>query len=243
MKKSHIITIVLSILAPVLAIIIGISMVRAWYTKIVQTGELDATSKNVAIKYQLNNSAENVTTYTINNLAFFDADSEDEGEFLNLLALKIDLVLTNNADNETNYTIIFESTKTTLVENEVTKSRAYAACAFDSVAKDTANHKTVNSYLQDSETTTATNTYDNSTTNYTATKVSKVNLKAKDDPSDGDETTISLYVFGIQDIDTASSKDFLYTDANKTDVRSYTFTITIIAEPQGAAVVTNNSED
>lgn len=242
MKKSHIITIVLSILAPVLAIIIGISMVRAWYTKIVQTGELDATSKNVAIKYQLNNSAENVTTYTINNLAFFDADSKDEGEFLNLLALKIDLVLTNNADNETNYTIIFESTKTKLVENGVTKSVAYAACVFDSVEVDKTNHKTVNSYIKNSETTT----YVNDTTTYTkysATKESNVNLKAKDDPDNGDEATVSLYVFGIQDIDTASSKDFLYTDANKTDVRSYTFTITIIAEPQGAAVVTNNSED
>jgi len=248
MKKSNIIVIVLAILAPILTLVVGISIIRAWYTNTIQTGELDATSKNVAIKYQLNSGTENVTTYTINNLAFFDADSENEGEFLELLALKIDLKLTNNSDNDVKYTIKFESTKTILTktddeENEITTSIAYAACAFDSVTKDTTNHKTVNSYLVDSDETNTSATIDytlDNATKYTAEKISKVNLGAKDDSSTDDEATVSLYVFGIQEIDSALSKDFLYTNANKTDVRSYQFTITIIAEPTGAATIEEN---
>ena len=246
MKKSNIIVIVLAILAPILTLVVGISIISAWYTNTIQTGQLDATSKNVAIKYQLNSGTENATTYTINNLAFFDADNNNEGEFLELLALKIDLKLTNNSDNDVSYTIKFESTKTKLPEtddedNEVTTSIAYAACAFDSVTKDTTNHKTVNSYLVDSDTSSATIDYtiDNAT-KYTAERVSKVNLKAKDDSSTNDEATVSLYVFGIQEIDSALSKDFLYTNANKTDVRSYQFTITIIAEPTGSATIEEN---
>jgi len=236
-SKLNIVFFVLAILAPILIAGIAIGVIRAWYTNVIQTGDLDATTKNMSIKYTINNSEENITSYNnISNLVFFDSNSEQEGKYLNSMSFHIELSLTNNSSDEVSYTIKLESTKTVLKDDDDNEiSKAYVACVYDSTAVDTTGHKTVDSYLVNNEATQATGvTYENTTTSFTATKESTTNL-AKDA-----NTKVHLYVFGIQDIDPALSQDFLYTDITKADTRTYNFKLTIIAEPKGSPVVTEN---
>ena len=236
-SKLNIVFFVLAILAPILIAGIAIGVIRAWYTNVIQTGDLDATTKNMSIKYTINNSEENITSYNISNLVFFDSNSEQEGKYLNSMSFHIELSLTNNSSDEVSYTIKLESTKTVLKDDDDNEiSKAYVACVYDSTAVDTTGHKTVDSYLVNNEATQATGvTYENTTTSFTATKESTTNL-AKDA-----NTKVQLYIFGIQDIDRALSQDFLYTDITKADTRTYNFKLTIIAEPKGSPVVTENT--
>lgn len=236
-SKLNIVFFVLAILAPILIAGIAIGVIRAWYTNVIQTGDLDATTKNMSIKYTINNSEENITSYNIANLVFFDSNSEQEGKYLNSMSFHIELSLTNNSSDEVSYIIKLESTKTVLKDDDNNEiSKAYVACVYDSTAVDTTGHKTVDSYLVNNDATQATGvTYENTTTSFTATKESTTNL-AKDA-----NTKVHLYVFGIQDIDPALSQDFLYTDITKADTRTYNFKLTIIAEPKGSPVVTENT--
>ena len=236
-SKLNIVFFVLAILAPILIAGIAIGVIRAWYTNVIQTGDLDATTKNMSIKYTINNSEENITSYNISNLVFFDSNSEQEGKYLNSMSFHIELSLTNNSSDEVSYTVKLESTKTVLKDDDNNEiSKAYVACVYDSTAVDTTGHKTVDSYLANNEATQATGvTYENTTTSFTATKESTTNL-AKDA-----NTKVQLYIFGIQDIDRALSQDFLYTDITKADTRTYNFKLTIIAEPKGSPVVTENT--
>ena len=238
-KKSKLNTLffILAILAPILIAGIAIGMINAWYTNVIQTGDLDATTKNMSIKYTINNSEENITSYNISNLVFFDSNSEQEGKYLNSMSFHIELSLTNNSSDEVSYTIKVESTKTILEDDDDNEiSKAYVACVYDSTAVDTTNHKTVDSYLVNNEATQAAGvTYENATTSFTATKESTSNLAVNGN------VKVQLYIFGIQDVDRALSQDFLYTDITKADTRSYNFKITIIAEPKGSPVVTENT--
>lgn len=236
-KRAKILTVILSIMLPVLMIVTIISVVNAWYTNVIQTGEINASTQNLAIKYKINNSTENITTYTISNLAFFDADNENEGEYLEDMAFKITIDLENNSSTEVNYSIIFEANKVDTSRNNNVVSRAYPACIFDDVTKDTTNHTTVNSYITNS----TYNTYSNTTTKYTATKTSasSLDIKSGNVVPDSAKASIDLYVFGIQDVDLASSDDFLYT-SNRQATRTYTFTLTIKSEAVGGASVSEN---
>jgi len=236
-SKLNIVFFVLAILAPILIAGIAIGVIRAWYTNVIQTGDLDATTKNMSIKYTINNSEENITSYNISNLVFFDSNSEQEGKYLNSMSFHIELSLTNNSSDEVSYTIKLESTKTVLKDDDDNEiSKAYVACVYDSTAVDTTGHKTVDSYLVNNQATQATGvTYENATTSFTATKESTSNLAVNGN------VKVQLYIFGIQDIDPALSQDFLYTDITKADTRTYNFKLTIIAEPKGSPVVTENT--
>ena len=238
-KKIHIMLVVLSILTPVLVLGLAIGLITAWYTNVIQTGDINASTKNVSIIYTINDrTEENETTYSITNLAFFDADSEKEGKYLEDMSCKIRLNITNNSSDSVKYTIRFESDKFTSPSTGTVTSRAYAACVFDDVTKDTSNHKTVNSYLVNSETQTAEITYykeAETNTKYVAEKKVLTIL-----PSNG-SSYVDLYVFGIQDLDGAKSEDFLYTNIQKTSTRSYQFRLSIIAEPQGSPIITENT--
>ena len=238
--KLNIILLSLSILASVLIIFVSISMVRAWYTNAIQTGEINAETQNMSIKYTINNSTENTLTYDITNLVFFDADSTYEGQYLEDMAFEISLDLENKSSVDVNYRIMFDSTKTIVTSNDEQTSRAYAACVFDDVTKDLTNHTTVNSYMVD---VVNELTYSNTSTAFKATKYGTSILPKKDDTNpNANKTNIKLYVFGIQDIDTASSDDFLY-NGNKNTTRRYTFTISIVAEPNGTPDISENKND
>lgn len=245
--KLNIILLSLSILASVVIIFITISMVRAWYTNAIQTGEINAETKELSIKYQLNEGSENVVTYEISNLAFFDPNSGYEGKYLRHMAFKIDIDLENNSSDTVSYEIKFESIKTyTKDEGNNNISIAYAACIFDDVEDD--NNDTVDDYFVD-KVATAQNPYEITYVygdTYSAFESSKksqdtANLVAKEKVTELNpnayKTRVTLYVFGIQEVDSAANEDFLYTDSTKADTRTYNFTLSIIANPVGSAVV------
>ena len=239
-KKLNIMIVILSILAPILVLGIGIGLITAWYTNVIQTGDINASTQNMSIKYTINNSTENILTYDITNLVFFDANSTSEGQYLEDMAFEISLDLENNSSVDVNYRIMFDSKKTIVTSNDEQTSRAYAACVFDDVTKDLEEHTTVNSYM-----VSVANelTYSNTSTAFNATKYGTSTLPKKDDTNpNANKTNIKLYVFGIQDIDTASSDDFLY-NGNRNTTRRYTFTISIIAEPNGTPDISENKND
>ena len=114
MKALKIIRRLLPIFAPLLLLAATASVVVvAWYVSIIQTGEIDATTKNVAIEYVFNKEVlKNQTSYTVKNLAFFDEDSTDEIDYIEPMAVKLSIKLRNNSSNNIKYTIIFQSEKT-----------------------------------------------------------------------------------------------------------------------------------
>ena len=240
-KKLNIMIVILSILAPILVLGIGIGLIAAWYTNVIQTGDINASTKNVSIIYTINDrTEENETTYSINNLVFFDSDSDKEGRYLETMSCKIRLNITNNSSDSVKYKVRFESDKVKLQANDTVTSSAYAACVFDDVTKDLTGHKTVDSYLANKETSQANITYDKQAETNTKFVAEKeiMALLAPDGTS-----YVDLYVFGIQDLDSAKSEDFLYTNILKTTTRSYQFKISIIAEPQGSPVISENKAD
>ena len=247
-NKLNIILLSLSILASVVIIFLTISMVRAWYTNVIQTGNINAETKKLSIKYQLNEGSDNVVTYEISNLAFFDINCNNEGKYLRTMAFKIDIDLENNSTDNVAYEIKFESNKTIKKDsNNHNISIAYAACIFDDVEDDT--NTSVIDYL-DNKTSTVEDPYD---ITYSYDDSTFVSSKKSDDSSvliahekvTGEnpyayKTRVTLYVFGIQEIDSATNEDFLY-DTNG-DTETYRFTLSIIANPVGSAVVTENPD-
>ena len=107
--KINIVFLVLSILTPILICGIAIGIITAWYTNVIQTGDINATTKNLAIEYEINGSEKNITTYNITNLAFFDADDDYEGQFLSEMAFEIELHMTNKSSDTVNYKVEFEA--------------------------------------------------------------------------------------------------------------------------------------
>lgn len=246
-NKLNIILLSLSILASVVIIFITISMVRAWYTNAIQTGDINAETKELSIKYQLNEGSENIVEYkNITNLAFFDNTSDKEGKYLRTMAFKIDIDLENNSTDNVSYEIKFESTKTIKKDssnNEI--SIAYAACVFDNVSDDAKT--AVNDYLFGVTDTDYEITYSyNSVPTFEASKKSAgtnyllAKANATGTHQDDYKTRVTLYVFGIQEVDSAANEDFLY-KANG-DTESYQFTLSIIANPVGSVVVTENPD-
>ena len=225
--RNLIINLILSILTPVILIIITASVIHAWYTNTIQTGELDATTQNVSIEYKINNSESNVLSYQITNLAFFDPTANQEGKYLNTMAFRINLSIKNNSKTAVSYRVLFESQKTIVNDtNNEAISKAYAACIYDNVTT-TESLTNVTSFLSRDAAT-------NGATAFSSEKNSTTDLAV------GSSASVILFVFGIQDIPLASSDDFLYT-ANREDTRTYSFKLTIIAEPQGEATVQENS--
>ncbi len=234
MKRS-----IIPILSLCLALVLVVIAFNAygWYTNFTHTGSIDGSTKNVALKYTINNSEANITTYTINNLAFFDTDSASENDYLDIMALDLSLKLENTTDTPVSYTVTYEGTKRIKQDSTTNNyiSSAYCAAVFnsksmtgktniDALATDSANIDYVN--------TKYTTTVAGSET-YKAIYSSTANLASSAN------TTLHLYLFGIQDIESAVNTEFIY-KGNAT--YTYTFTITISATPQGSPVVTEAEE-
>jgi hypothetical protein len=81
---------ILIIAMPLLIALVAIPMIYGWYVKVIRTGKIDGSTKNVSINYNFNDGrrkSTNSLTYTIDNLAFFDIDSEDETSYFNSMAV------------------------------------------------------------------------------------------------------------------------------------------------------------
>lgn len=265
-KKLNILNLILSIVAPIALItVVVISIVFGWYTNRQQVANIDATTKNVAVEYTFDNDIEkNVLNYTVNNLAFFDIDSTDtnkiELRYLPVMAVKLSITLKNNSSNDINYTITFESTKTIKPDsNDDPVSIAYIDCLFydvDSHFKDDDDEFIIPDGLTTVEdikgVSEAGITYTNVTNgNATAQSPFTTTSKAVRDsaglstgkilkPTD-DAVTVDMYIYGVQEIDSAKNDDFLYNDDKS--LKSYSFSLTIESVPLGEAQVSEQSSE
>ena len=247
-KKLNILNLILSIVAPIALItVVVISIVFGWYTNRQQVANIDATTKNVAVEYTFDNDTEkNVLNYTVNNLAFFDIDSNDEDNnkielrYLPVMAVKLSITLKNNSSNNINYKVTFESAKDIVKDDEDNdKSIAYIDCLFyedlDTTDMTTTSFTTVSSIkntAQDGITYTPT-----ATSSKAVCDSSSYSTPVILEPED--ETTLVMYLYGVQEIDTAKNDDFLYVTNNGVrSLKAYAFSLTIESIPLGEAVVT-----
>ena len=256
-KKLNILNLILSIVAPIALItVVVISIVFGWYTNRQQVANIDATTKNVAVEYTFDNDTEkNVLNYTVNNLAFFDIDSNDEDNnkielrYLPVMAVKLTLKLKNNSSNNINYKITFESTKE--IEKDKTDttkktSIAYVDCLFYNVSGINPASTTFTTVESIKGATQAGITYTNVTNaNATTSNPFTTTSKAVRDsaglatgkelaPTD-DPVTVDMYIYGVQEIDSAKNDDFLYN--NDKSLKSYNFSLTIESIPLGETQV------
>ena len=257
-SKSGIVLKVLYIVAPLLMVFTVVILIYAWYTNTLQTGELDVTTKNFTIEYTFDEDTEkNVSTYTVDDLSFFDYDATEEVQFLPGQAKELLINLTNTSESDMNYTITFKATKTiTTGTNDTVESVAYigALLDFTGMTGATPTYSSISArYAADTTHTNYTGAaYDaTSATTIAATNYLEVkttgSLSAKDSTQQNqttNKTSITLNLFGIQEIDSAINSQFIYqTENNVTSLRSYTFEITIYAEPISSSTVEENTNN
>ncbi len=246
-KKLKIFQIIISIVTPILLVTSVVLIITfGWYIKKQQTANINATTKNVSIEYTFDGDEEtNVVNYTVSNLVFFDVDSTDENKielkYLPTMAVKLELNLKNNSTNDVTYKITFESVKqiaTETVSNEtVDKSIAYIDCLFydiTSIPNTVTTVSGIKSLTQNGVTYTNTSSTETNRAEYDSGVLDpKIVLEPEDD------ITITMYIYGVQEIDDAKNSDFLY-DENG-DLRDYAFSLTIEATPQGTVEVDESS--
>lgn len=264
--KKKIIYNIISIAAPILLIAAVVFVITyGWYVKRQQTADINATTKNVAIEYTFDDdTTKNVVEYKVENIAFFDADSTNgnkiELKYLPVMAVKLDIKLLNKSSNNVSYKVTFESLKSIVSEtvegNTVNKSIAYMDCLFYNNSNSNTlvipeNVTTVNgmkavstdgvTYTNTASTSTNKAEYDSSSLS-TPLVLSPVTDEDTASTIASKTVTLSMYIYGVQEIDNAANDDFLYeyvTENNVTTkkLKKYKFSITIESIPQGGYII------
>jgi len=237
--KRQLIYRILIILMPLLIALVAIPMIYGWYVRTIRTGKIDGSTKNVSIKYFLDNgrtSATNSLTYTIDNLTFFDIDNTAETSYFDRMMCDLELKLTNTSASDMTYTVTFTTTKRDVLDGESNLiSRSYVACYFTKTPTTTISAlKTIGTVGGNTITYT-----DNTTTYSVSCQSPEYQLKAANATA-SDEVTLHLYLIGVQEVDTARSTDFLYSIDNngKRVLTQYNFTITIVGVPKSDSTAT-----
>ena len=243
-NRKHILYAILLISIPLLVGIIAISISYGWYVKVIRTGKIDGSTKNVSINYELKNgedAATNTLTYSIDNLAFFDIENSDETPFFNSMAVDLKLKLTNTAKSDMKYTITYQATKRIIKDEEENDvSISYVACFYNSIP----NNYNANTKISSLATNSNTCSYTNNSTLFSATYESQdFELKAANQ-TDSDEVTLDLYLIGVQEIPTAKNTDFMYTESlGVKSLIQYQFTITITGIPKSDSSAAENENE
>lgn len=223
MNKKIIKPVILSITAIVILVISTI--VYAWYTNTDRVNqEIDGSTDDIVLDYNINNEEITTTSYKISNLTFFDIDNENELKYLSSMAVCLELNITNYSKNDVDVTVSFKSDKKEKKDEDEKEviSNAYVegiVLSKDKVSDDgklviPESYKTISDYIESIE------------------KCSMLipSLK-KDTDSSTNKETFYIYLFGVQTNDNATNEDFLYKideNGNKTYTK-YDFTITINA--------------
>ncbi|MBQ6782547.1 MAG: hypothetical protein IJP63_00895 [Acholeplasmatales bacterium] len=265
--KKKIIYNIISIAAPILLMAAVVFVITyGWYVKRQQTADINATTKNVAIEYTFDDdTTKNVVEYKVENIAFFDADSTDDNKielkYLPVMAVKLDIKLLNKSSNDVSYKITFEALKSIVSEtvegNTVNKSIAYMDCVFYDITNIPSSVTTVNgikalttdgvTYTNTASTSTNKAEYDSSSLS-TPLVLSPVTDEDTASTIASKTVTLSMYIYGVQEIDNAANDDFLYeyvTENNVTTkkLKQYEFSITIESIPQGEVNVSENGSN
>lgn len=207
MNKKIIKPVILSITAIVILVISTI--VYAWYTNTDRVNqEIDGSTDDIVLDYNINNEETTTTPYTISNLTFFDIDNENELKYLSSMAVCLKLNITNYSKSAVDVTVSFKSDKQEKKDGETVISNAYVEGIVSTKEEKfpvTTDKTAISDYIVPSD------------------KIS--NLEKND------STIIYIYLFGVQTNDSATNEDFLYKideNGNKTYTK-YDFTITIEA--------------
>ena len=241
-SKSSIALKILYIVAPLLVVFTAVVLIYAWYTNTLQTGELDVTTKNFTIEYTFDEDTEkNVLTYTVDDIAFFDYDATEEIGFLEDEAIPFVVNLKNTSESNLNYTVTFKATKTIVTTSGTVESVAYVGALLDFTGVGTTYESIEDIYDADTEHTNYTGAAYDATSAATIADTNYLEVKTTGTINSGQTDALTLYLFGIQEKDGAINSQFLYqTVDGVTSLRSYTFELTIHAEPMSSATVDEN---
>ena len=140
MKKSKIINLIISIAAPILLVTAVVLIISyGWYVRKQQIATIDANAKNLAIDYTFDSDSEsNKLRYEINNLVFFDNNSEFEYQYLADMAVNMSVHITNKSSNPVSYKLTFSSSKIS-----DTNTVSYVDCLFSGIPAATSTIKTI----------------------------------------------------------------------------------------------------
>ncbi len=108
MKKQLINSLIL--LFTTLVVIVLTTYVSAWYTFVDRnTQKIDANTEKIVVSKDLNLGTNDLDSYTINHLAFFDLNDDKNFEegYLDSMAFLIELDLTNKSTREVSVTVEF----------------------------------------------------------------------------------------------------------------------------------------
>jgi aldehyde:ferredoxin oxidoreductase len=143
---------------------------------------------------------------------FFDIENNDETAFFNSMAVNLELKLTNTSNFDRTYTVTFNTTKKIVNgDNEEAVSNSYVACYFSNIPYNYAENKKISSL----ETNTTSYAYTNNSTSYSAVYSSdEYALKASTLEITYDESTLNLYLIGVQELNTSKNTDCLYTESD-----------------------------
>ena len=241
-SKSSIALKILYIVAPLLIVFTAVVLIYAWYTNTLQTGELDVTTKNFTIEYTFDDdTTKNVLTYTVDDIAFFDYDATEEIGFLEDEAIPFVVNLKNTSESNLNYTVTFKATKTIVTTSGTVESVAYVGALLDFTGVGTTYESIEDIYDADTEHTNYTGAAYDETSTATIADTNFLEVKTTGTINSGQTDALTLYLFGIQEKDGAINSQFLYqTVDGVTSLRSYTFELTIHAEPISSATVDEN---
>ena len=247
-KRIRVFSNILSIVAPLMMLVTIIVFISyGWYIKRQQTANIDASTKNVAVEYTFDeDETKNVLNYTVSNLVFFDENSNVDSKKIELkyiydMAVLMTVNLKNNSSNDITYKLTFASSKEYAYDDDdnVT-SIAYISAIIDiddildGVTTSTTTVAGIRSIAQDGV------TYTNTSAQFTAEYDSGYDEDDLILLAPNAEVSIDIYLFGVQEIDSASNDDFLYElDSNDEKVlKNYLFSLTISSVPVGDEVVT-----
>ena len=210
------------LLSVVLLFTVLVSISYGWYTNTSLIGKIDAETKNVSFSYKLNGSESNIVKYQVDNLAFFDVDSEAELKYFEEMHTVIKIELENFSSDEVSYYLEFESEKSYMYdESDEPISIAYITGFFtESEELDLTAKTSIADFLNEDYL---------SSDIYTTTYNSSVNLEINDGSNAGAKKTIYLHLIGVQEVDKATN-DFLYD--NQGNRIEYQFKLTVHSEPE-----------
>ena len=104
----------------VVAIVTSTAIIFAWYTNTKKTDSLDYVSNGLVISYKIEDK-ENVEEYDVENVVFFDVDSDKEGKYFSLSAVKLTLEISNYSSTAVNVSLKQDVQPFTL-SNEITNN-------------------------------------------------------------------------------------------------------------------------
>lgn len=134
MKKN----IISSAIAFVLLMFLIISITYAWYTNTYRSKSIDFSTSGIVLSYSLDSQYNNVDTYDVKNVVFFDVNA-NEGKFFSTMAQIVEIDVKNISQTAISVNV---------QQVNILNQDAYIACIFtDSILDSTTSNSSINLFL------------------------------------------------------------------------------------------------